>query len=162
MKNYYVYMLANRTHTVLYTGVTSDLERRGWQHKTKAIGGFTARYNVNRLVYYEATEDVMSALEREKEIKLLTRAKKNTPVESMNPSWVDLSAALFPPDPPDPSRMTGARRLPRAAHSVTSASASPLITSNRRVTASSSGTTAAPRVRSTSSRRRTARWRSSR
>ncbi|MEK7247314.1 MAG: GIY-YIG nuclease family protein [Chloroflexota bacterium] len=109
MKNYYVYMLTNRTHTVLYTGVTSDLERRVWQHKTKAIGGFTARYNVNRLVYYEATEDVMSALEREKEIKLLTRAKKNTLVESMNPSWVDLSAALFPPDPPDPSRMTGAR-----------------------------------------------------
>jgi putative endonuclease len=105
-KTYYVYMLTNRTYTALYTGVTSDLEGRVWQHKTKVTSGFTARYNANRLVYYEATTDVWSALEREKEIKLLTRAKKDALVESMNPSWVDLSEALFPPAPPDPSRMT--------------------------------------------------------
>lgn len=105
-KTYYVYMLTNRTYTVLYTGVTSDLERRVLQHKTKAVGGFTARYNVDRLVYYESTTDVHAALEREKEIKLLTRAKKNALVESMNPGWADLSEALVPPAPPDPYRMT--------------------------------------------------------
>jgi putative endonuclease len=108
-KTYYVYILTNRTYTVLYTGVTSGPEARLWQHKTKVTGGFTSRYNVNRLVFYEATTDVWAALEREKEIKLLTRAKKNALVESMNPCWVDLGEALFPPAPPDPSRMTTAR-----------------------------------------------------
>lgn len=107
-KTYYVYILTNRTYTVLYTGVTSDLERRLWQHGTRAGSGFTSRYNVDRLVYYEATTDVMAALEREKEIKLLKRAKKNALVESLNPSWVDLGAALASPALPDPYRMTGA------------------------------------------------------
>jgi putative endonuclease len=108
-KTYYVYMLTNRTYTALYTGFTSAREQRVWQHKTKAASGFTSRYNANILVYYESTTDVHAAIDREKEIKLLSRAKKNALVESMNPSWVDLREALCLPAPPDPYRMTGAR-----------------------------------------------------
>ena len=91
MKQYYVYIMTNKSRT-LYTGVTNDLERRVYEHKQKLVPGFTAKYNIDRLVYYEATEDVNSAIYREKQIKGWLRAKKIALIESMNPKWTDLSA----------------------------------------------------------------------
>ena len=90
-KQFYVYIMTNKSHT-LYTGVTNDLERRVYEHKQKLVAGFTAKYNIDRLVYYEATEDVNSAIYREKQIKGWLRAKKIALIESMNPKWTDLSA----------------------------------------------------------------------
>lgn len=75
----------------MYVGVTSDLERRIFEHKNKMIEGFTARYNVDKLVYFEQTSDVHAALNREKEIKKWRREKKNNLVASINPRWLDLS-----------------------------------------------------------------------
>jgi putative endonuclease len=89
-KQYYVYILTNRSRT-LYVGVTNDLKRRVYEHKQKLIPGFTQRYNITQLVYYEATSDVRSALAREKQIKGWLRAKKIALIESMNPEWMDLS-----------------------------------------------------------------------
>jgi putative endonuclease len=89
-KQYYVYIMASRSH-VLYAGVTNDLQRRVEQHKQKAVEGFTQKYNVTRLVYYEMTNDVHVALNREKEIKGWLRKKKIALIESMNPQWRDLS-----------------------------------------------------------------------
>lgn len=96
--NYYVYILTNPTYTVLYTGVTNDLAHRVGQHRLKQGSQFTRRYNVSKLVYYEYTSDIRAAIHREKEIKLLTRAKKNALVETLNPGWVDLLEAFRPPD----------------------------------------------------------------
>ncbi len=75
----------------MYVGITNDLERRIFEHKNKLIDGFTSKYNVNRLVYYEKTSDVKSAIEREKEIKKWRREKKNNLVVAGNPFWNDLS-----------------------------------------------------------------------
>jgi putative endonuclease len=75
----------------MYVGVTNDLARRLYEHKNKLVKGFSEKYNVNKLVYFEETGDVLSALEREKEIKKWRREKKNTLVERMNPEWKDLS-----------------------------------------------------------------------
>ena len=88
---YYVYMLTNKNNNVLYTGITNNLHRRLYEHKNKFIDGFTKKYNVCKLVYYETTNDVNSAIEREKQIKGWTRAKKNALVESKNSQWCDLS-----------------------------------------------------------------------
>ena len=89
--NYYVYILTNAHKTVLYTGVTNDLIRRVYEHKNHLDkGSFTARYNVDYLVYYESTSDVNAAIEREKQIKGWNRKKKNKLVESKNPEWKDL------------------------------------------------------------------------
>ena len=87
---YYVYMMTNQHGNVLYTGVTNNLERRVYEHKHKLVSGFTNTYNVNKLVYYEFTSDVESAIAREKQIKGMRREKKNLLVESKNPSWKDL------------------------------------------------------------------------
>ena len=87
---YYVYLLTNKNNNVLYTGVTNDLGRRVYEHKNKLIEGFTKRYNVNKLVYFETTEDIKSAIAREKQIKGWTRIKKNCLIESVNPEWRDL------------------------------------------------------------------------
>ena len=88
---YYVYMMTNRYGNVLYTGVTNDLIRRVYEHRNHLINdSFTAKYHVTKLVYFEMTEDVRSAIEREKQIKDWSRAKKNQLVESMNPQWEDL------------------------------------------------------------------------
>ena len=84
-------MLTNKTNSVLYTGITNDLERRLYEHKNKLIKGFTSKYNVNKLVYFDHTSDVVTAIAREKEIKGWRREKKNKLVESMNPEWKDLS-----------------------------------------------------------------------
>jgi len=94
MRQYYVYILANRSGT-LYTGVTNNLERRVYQHKHKMIPGFTSRYNIDRLVYYENTSDVHAAIAREKEIKGWLRAKKVALIESVNRDWRDLAAHWF-------------------------------------------------------------------
>lgn len=91
MKTYYVYMLANKTNSVLYTGITNNLQRRISEHKQKLVEGFTKKYNVTKLVYYEETGDVLSALTREKELKGWNREKKNKLINSVNLEWSDLS-----------------------------------------------------------------------
>jgi len=90
MSDYYVYILASRSRT-LYVGVTSDLQRRLHEHRDNSRPGFTTRYKVTRLVHFEVTPDVKSAIAREKQIKSWSRARKMELIESMNPSWVDLS-----------------------------------------------------------------------
>jgi putative endonuclease len=89
-RSYYVYLLTNWNNRVIYVGVTNDLERRVYEHKNKLIQGFTAKYNVNKLVYFEETSDVESAIAREKEIKKWRREKKNLLVNRVNPEWKDL------------------------------------------------------------------------
>jgi putative endonuclease len=84
-------MLTNWNNKVMYVGVTNNLERRMFEHKKKLIQGFTEKYNVNKLVYFEETQDVNAALEREKQIKKWRREKKNQLVDRMNPEWKDLS-----------------------------------------------------------------------
>lgn len=90
-KYYYVYILTNWNNKVMYIGVTNNLERRLCEHKTKQFKGFTEKYNVNKLVYFDVTDDINSAIETEKKIKHWTRRKKNELVESVNPEWKDLS-----------------------------------------------------------------------
>ncbi len=87
---YFVYIMTNRHHTVLYTGVTNDLVRRVFQHRDKAVPGFTSRYNVDKLVFFEETSDVLAAIAREKQIKGGSRRKKIALIEGMNPEWRDL------------------------------------------------------------------------
>jgi putative endonuclease len=90
-KSYYVYIMANYSRT-LYVGVTNDLQRRAYEHKNKLFeDSFSARYNINRLVYFEETNDVLAAIEREKQIKRWRREKKVFLIEQQNPDWRDLS-----------------------------------------------------------------------
>ena len=93
---YYVYLMTNRTHR-LYTGMSNDLQRRVYEHKSKLIPGFAKRYNLTWLVYYEVTSEVIAAIEREKQIKGWLRRKKIALVESLNPQWKALSADLYGP-----------------------------------------------------------------
>ena len=88
--NYYLYLMANPSNRVLYAGVTNDLERRVAEHRLKAPGSFTARYNVTKLVYFEHGFDAEGAILREKQIKGWLRSKKNQLIETMNPDWNDL------------------------------------------------------------------------
>jgi putative endonuclease len=90
MKEYFVYILANKSG-MLYTGITNNLEHRLYQHKTKYNEGFTTRYNINRLVYFETTDDVTAAIAREKQIKGLLRSKKFDLIKRMNPNMSDLN-----------------------------------------------------------------------
>ena len=90
-KQYCVYIMTNKTNNVLYTGVTGDLERRVFEHKNKLLKGFTSKYNVNKLVYYEVTGDIFSAINREKQIKGGSRKKKIDLVNSINKEWKDLA-----------------------------------------------------------------------
>ncbi len=92
---YYVYMITNWNNRVLYTGVTNNLHRRVYEHKNKLVDGFTKKYNINKLVYYVAMEDVRSAIEYEKRLKGWTRAKKNALINSINPNWEDLYEKLL-------------------------------------------------------------------
>ena len=93
---YYVYMLTNKHHTVLYTGVTNDLIRRVYEHKNHLDkGSFTAKYKVTKLVYFEETSDIRAALEREKQIKSWSRDRKTDLVFEMNPQWVDFYDRLL-------------------------------------------------------------------
>ena len=93
MKEYYVYIMTNRSGT-LYTGMTSNLKRRVYEHKEKLISGFTKRYNIDRLVWYDATTDVQAAIAYEKKIKGWLRKKKIALIESKNPGWKDLAELI--------------------------------------------------------------------
>ncbi|MFA5080176.1 MAG: GIY-YIG nuclease family protein [Candidatus Paceibacterota bacterium] len=93
MKNYYIYIITNYNNTVLYTGVTNDLERRIQEHKNKIIPGFSNKYNLNKIVYYEQFSDIENAISREKQIKGGSRGKKIGLINNMNPKWEDLSIA---------------------------------------------------------------------
>ncbi len=88
---YYVYILTNRSNRVLYTGITNNLEKRIYEHKSRLIDGFTKKYNVNKLVYFEDFSQVGDAIAAEKKIKGWLRKKKIQLIESLNPGWVDLS-----------------------------------------------------------------------
>ena len=89
-KQYYIYILTNKRNNVLYTGMTNDLQRRVYEHREKLVGGFTKKYNVYKLVYYEETESIEAALNREKQIKGGSRQKKIDLIEGMNLQWRDL------------------------------------------------------------------------
>ncbi len=89
-RQYYIYMMTNKSNSVLYTGVTNDLKRRVYEHKEKIVEGFTKRYNATKLVYYETCDEAESAIIREKQIKGWPRKKKDDLVGSINPEWRDL------------------------------------------------------------------------
>jgi putative endonuclease len=93
-REYYVYIMSNQRGT-LYTGITSDLEQRVYQHKHHMIKGFTTKYNIHNLVYFETTDDIPAALSREKQIKGLLRNKKLELIKSLNPDMQDLSSEWF-------------------------------------------------------------------
>lgn len=89
-KQYFVYILANKNHNVLYVGMTGDLIKRVWQHKEKVVEGFTRKYNVDKLVYYEIHDTPTAAIEREKQLKAGPRKRKVDLINSMNSEWNDL------------------------------------------------------------------------
>ena len=88
---YFVYILSNWNDSVVYIGVTSNLPKRLYEHRNGLADGFTKKYNVHKLVYFEQTSDVYSAISREKQLKNWSRAKKNLLIEHLNPTWRDLS-----------------------------------------------------------------------
>src|SRR5437870_4114677 len=104
MRDYYVYILSNISKT-LYIGVTNNLERRLYEHKNKLIDGFTKKYKLTKLVYFETTMDITAAIYREKQLKGLLRSKKITLIEENIPKWDDLSAQWNLPE--DPSLRSG-------------------------------------------------------
>lgn len=91
MKNYYVYILTNKNNTTLYVGVTNDLHRRLYEHQHGCIEGFTKKYNLHKLVYFEHTFNIEDAIAREKQLKGWTRKKKEALINSINKEWNDLS-----------------------------------------------------------------------
>ena len=94
---YYVYILASKRNGALYIGVTNNLEQRVYQHKHKLIDGFTSKYNIDKLVYYEETPDIVSAITREKQLKKWNRDWKIKLIEKVNLEWNDLFLSGFPP-----------------------------------------------------------------
>jgi putative endonuclease len=94
-KQYFVYILASKRNGTLYTGMTSDLLKRIWQHKNKLVPGFTEKYDVTNLVYYEIHDDPVNAITREKQIKKWKRAWKIRLIEKDNPEWLDLFNVLI-------------------------------------------------------------------
>jgi putative endonuclease len=95
MKQPCVYIMASARHGTLYVGVTSQLPARVWQHKTGALGGFTSRYGVHLLVWYEVHEEMLAAIAREKQLKAGSRLKKIQLIESQNPQWRDLYEGIL-------------------------------------------------------------------
>ena len=89
-KEYYVYIMTNKINSTLYTGITNDLKRRVFEHKNKLLEGFTKKYNIDKLVFYEIYNDINNAIAREKQIKSGSRAKKIKLIEEMNNRWNDL------------------------------------------------------------------------
>lgn len=89
-KQYYIYILTNQRHTTLYTGVTNNLQRRVFEHRQKLVKGFTKKYNIDKLVYFEVAESPLSAISREKQIKAGSRSKKLAMIDTLNPQWRDL------------------------------------------------------------------------
>jgi len=118
MRDYYVYIMCNESGT-LYTGMTNSIERRADEHKRALVPGFTSRYNITRLVYYETYNDVTEAIAREKQIKSWRRRKKLDLIVSMNPRWEDLAGDWYN----EPADRTGVR--PLAALGVTTSVVSP-------------------------------------
>ncbi len=96
MNQYYIYILASKRNGTLYVGVTNNLERRLYEHKNNLIQGFTSKYKVHSLVYYEQTNDIYSAIKREKQLKGWNRKWKLDLVEKINPEWHDLSVDWIP------------------------------------------------------------------
>jgi len=94
IKYYYVYILTNWSNRVLYIGITNNMQRRIYEHKHKIVEGFTSKYNLNKLVYFETFEDSLLAISREKELKKWRRQKKDDLINTYNPEWKDLSANL--------------------------------------------------------------------
>lgn len=92
--NYYIYMVTNKTHSVLYTGVTNDVVRRIYEHQNKTADGFTKKYNASKLVYFEHFSHINDAIAREKQIKGWKRDKKDALINVINPEWRDLSSEL--------------------------------------------------------------------
>ena len=88
---YYVYIITNFNNTVLYIGVTNNIKRRMYEHKNKLIKGFSCKYNLNKLVYYETTTSITSAIEYEKKLKGYIRKRKEDLIIKQNPNWIDLS-----------------------------------------------------------------------
>ena len=93
-KQYYVYIMTNKRNTVLYTGVTNDLRRRVYEHREKLVDGFTGKYNIIKLVYYEIFQDPENAIIREKHLKAGSRQKKIDLINQMNKEWRDLREQL--------------------------------------------------------------------
>ena len=93
-KQYYIYIITTELNTVLYVGVTNDLKRRVFEHKNHLVEGFTNRYRIEKLVYYETCADINSAISREKKIKKWLRRKKVELIQAKNPDWHDLYEAL--------------------------------------------------------------------
>ena len=87
---YYVYILSSNNNSTIYVGVTNNLERRIYEHKNELLEGFSKKYHTHKLVYYEQTSDVLSALTREKQIKSWSRERKNELINTTNPTWSDL------------------------------------------------------------------------
>ena len=92
---YYVYILTNQNNSTLYIGVTNDIKRRVYEHRNELVEGFTKRYHIHKLVYFEECSEIEIAIEREKQLKRWVRAKKNVLVESKNKEWKDLFETLF-------------------------------------------------------------------
>lgn len=103
MKQFYVYILGNWTGDVLYIGMTNNLERRVYEHKQKLASGFTQKYNIDKLLYYEVYEQAPDAIQREKQLKNWRREKKILLIEKSNPNWTDLSDGVVK----DPSTSSG-------------------------------------------------------
>ena len=90
MRTYYVYIISNKRNTVLYTGVTNNIKRRVFEHKSKRNKGFSSKYNVCKLVYYESFAGILTAIKREKQIKRYTRRKKEELINKKNPTWTEM------------------------------------------------------------------------
>jgi putative endonuclease len=119
MREYSVYMLAN-IHRTLYIGVTGDLLRRVYEHKHRLAPGFTSKYAIDRLVYFESTDEVDSAIQRERQLKGWVRRKKVALIEQANPRWEDLSASWFDAEDTDSfgKLRTGSSTSPRMTYFV--------------------------------------------
>lgn len=94
-KKYYIYLMTNKMNTALYIGVTNNLIKRVYEHKNKLADGFTSKYNITKLVYYETFEDIQTAIAREKQLKGGSRKKKIALIEEINPNWNDLYESLL-------------------------------------------------------------------
>ena len=94
-QRYFIYIITNKTNTTLYTGMTNNLIKRIWEHKQKKVNGFSKKYNLTKLVYYELFEAPIEAIQREKQIKAGSRKKKERLIYSINPEYNDLYASLL-------------------------------------------------------------------